>query len=167
MYNQQLFYGTQSFETTNGSLPCKCIVYRPWIYSTNSSQDLKQSIDKFVESVITYAISHNYTTIGNIIYNILHIIKYSILAFPSIGCGQLGYDPKLIAEYMIGETYRQLKTLLASQLDVSFVLLPEQQNVFQAFVDQLNIVQSINDTPLTIAFNKQSIQMKIRMILIV
>ena len=68
---------------------------------------------------------------------------------------------------MIGETYRQLKTLLASQLDVSFVLLPEQQNVFQAFVDQLNIVQSINDTPLTIAFDKQSIQIKIRMILIV
>jgi hypothetical protein len=63
---------------------------------------------------------------------------------------------------MIGETYRQLKSSLSSQLIVSFVLLPEQQNVFRAFADQLNTVQSIDDTPTSIVFDKQSIQIKIK-----
>jgi len=87
-------------------------------------------------------------------------MKNSILAFPSIGCGQLGHDPKIIAEHMIGETYRQLKTSLQSQLIVSFVLLPEQKNVYDAFTDQLSIVQSIDDTPTSISFDKQSMQIK-------
>jgi O-acetyl-ADP-ribose deacetylase (regulator of RNase III) len=82
-------------------------------------------------------------------------MKNSILAFPSIGCGQLGRDPKIIAEHMIGETYRQLKAL-QSPLIVSFVLLPEQKNVYDAFADQLSVIKSIDDTPTSISFDKQS-----------
>ena len=41
---------------------------------------------------------------------------------------------------MIGETYRQLKNSIQSQLIVSFVLLPEQKNVYDAFADQLNMM---------------------------
>ena len=73
----------------------------------------------------------------------------------------MGHDPKLIAEYMVGGTYQHLKNSLSSQLIVSFVLLPEQQNVFRAFTDQLNTVQSIDDTPISIFFDKQSIKIKI------
>jgi len=87
-------------------------------------------------------------------------MRNSILAFPSIGCGHLGHDPKIIAEHMIGETYRQLKTSLQSQLIVSFVLLPEQKNVYDAFADQLNMIKNIDDTPTSIPFDKQSTQIK-------
>ncbi len=84
--------------------------------------------------------------------------KNSILAFPSIGCGQLGHDPKIIAEHMIGETYRQLKNAIQSSLIVSFVLLPEQKNVYDAFADQLKMMPNVDDTPTSITFDKQSIR---------
>ncbi len=87
-------------------------------------------------------------------------MKNSILAFPSIGCGQLGHDPKIIAEHMIGETYRQLKTSLQSQLIVSFVLLPEQKTVYDAFANQLSMTKRIDDTPTSISFDKQSTEIK-------
>jgi hypothetical protein len=87
-------------------------------------------------------------------------MRNSILAFPSIGCGQLGHDPKIIAEHMIGETYRQLKTSLQSQLIVSFVLLPEQKNVYDAFANQLSMTKRIVDTPTSISFDKQSTEIK-------
>lgn len=92
------------------------------------------------------------------------MMRNLILAFPSIGCGQLGHDPKIIAEYMIGEIYRQLKSLLQSQLIVSFVLLPEQKNVYDAFANQLSIVKNIDNTPFSIPFDKQSTQIKTRFI---
>jgi hypothetical protein len=57
---------------------------------------------------------------------------------------------------MVGETYRQLKVSYQSQLIVSFVLLPEQQNVFDAFADRLNTIKSVNDMPISVPFNKQS-----------
>ncbi|CAF1000281.1 unnamed protein product [Rotaria sordida] len=144
-FNQQSSYGTSAFETKGGNLPCKQIVFRSWICDKTQLQNLKQSIDTFITSVITYALHHNLTTI----------------AFPSIGCGQLGFDPKLIAEYMIGETYRQLKILVHLQLIVSFVLLPEQQNVYDAFIDRLNKIQFIEDKPTSISFNKQTVRIKL------
>jgi O-acetyl-ADP-ribose deacetylase (regulator of RNase III) len=83
-------------------------------------------------------------------------MRNSFLAFPSIGCGHLGHDPKIISEHMIGETYRQLKNSFQSQLIVSFVLLPEQKNVYDAFADRLNMIQHNDDTPTSIPFDKQS-----------
>ncbi len=91
-------------------------------------------------------------------------MRNSILAFPSIGCGQLGHDPKIIAEYMIGETYQQLKTSLQTQLIVSFVLLPEQKNVYDAFADQLSMMKSIDDTPTSLSFDKQSTRIKMNLL---
>ena len=78
------------------------------------------------------------------------------LAFPSIGCGQLGHDPKIIAEFMIGEIYQLLKISLQTPMEVSFVLLPDQKNVYDAFVNQLKMMSNVDDTPTSIPFDKQS-----------
>ncbi len=53
-----------AFETSGGNLLCKRIIFRPWRYHKNDSQNLKESIDAFVASIITYAVAHNLTTIG-------------------------------------------------------------------------------------------------------
>ncbi|CAF3802833.1 unnamed protein product [Rotaria sp. Silwood1] len=105
-FNEQSLYGTQEIETTGGNLPCKHIVFRPWTCDKNQIQNLKSSIATFVTSIISYALCNKLTTI----------------AFPNIGCEQLGFDPKLIAEYMINETYQQLKVSAHSALIISFVL---------------------------------------------
>jgi hypothetical protein len=60
-----------------------------------------------------------------------------LIAFPSVGCGKLGFDPSIIAQNMIDETQTQLKSI-TSKLDVSFVLLSTQQNVYDEFVKYLN-----------------------------
>ncbi|CAF1335504.1 unnamed protein product [Rotaria sp. Silwood1] len=145
VYNQQPSNSILEFETTGGNLPCKKIVFRPWICNKNQTQNLKPSIITFVQSVISFALHHKLTTI----------------AFPSIGCGQLGFDPKLIAEYMIGETYEQLKNTVHSTLIVSFVLLPGQKNVYDAFTDRLNKIQMIDDKPTSISFDKQIVRIKL------
>ncbi|CAF4582707.1 unnamed protein product [Rotaria sp. Silwood1] len=145
VYNQQPSNSILEFETTGGNLPCKKIVFRPWICNKNQTQNLKPSIITFVQSVISFALHHKLTTI----------------AFPSIGCGQLGFDPKLIAEYMIGETYEQFKNTVHSTLIVSFVLLPGQKNVYDAFTDRLNKIQMIDDKPTSISFDKQIVRIKL------
>ncbi|CAM4906998.1 unnamed protein product [Rotaria socialis] len=145
IYDQQSWCGLLAFETDGGYLPCKKIVFRPWTCDKNQPQNLKQSIDTFITSVIACAREHNLTTI----------------AFPSIGCGQLGHDPKLIAEYMIAETYRQLNILVHSQFVVSFVLLPEQRNVYDAFSDRLNQLQTVENKPTSISFDKQIVRIKL------
>lgn len=59
---------------------------------------------------------------------------------------------------MLDKTYQEIKASPQSQLIVSFVLLPEQKNVYNAFVDQLDGIRSILETPASISFDKQSIQ---------
>jgi hypothetical protein len=64
MYKQQSSSGALAFETDGGSLPCKKIAFRPWTSDRSNPQNLKQSLETFVTSVITYAVRHNWTTIG-------------------------------------------------------------------------------------------------------
>jgi hypothetical protein len=83
------------------------------------------------------------------------------LAFPSVGCGQLGFDPSIIAKHMIDETQTQLKTL-NSKMDVSFILLSSQQNVYDEFVKYLNSTQPLSATTSKIpATSKTNSQLKI------
>ncbi|CAF1379978.1 unnamed protein product, partial [Rotaria sp. Silwood1] len=145
IFDQQSSNGTLTFETSGGNLSCMQIAFRPWTCDKYQPQNLKQSIDTFISSVITYALRHNITT----------------LAFPSIGCGQRGYDPKLIAEYMIDETYRQLKSSVHPKLIISFVLLPGQQSIYDAFSDRLNAIKIIEDKPTSISFDKQTVKIKL------
>ncbi len=64
VYNQQSSFGLSSFETECGNLPCRKIAFRPWASDKSDPQMLRQSVATFVTSVITYAVSHNWTTIG-------------------------------------------------------------------------------------------------------
>ncbi|CAF5069218.1 unnamed protein product, partial [Rotaria socialis] len=64
IYDQQSWCGLLAFETDGGYLPCKKIVFRPWTCDKNQPQNLKQSIDTFITSVIACAREHNLTTIG-------------------------------------------------------------------------------------------------------
>lgn len=64
MYKRQLALGTSAFETSGGTLPCKGIIFRPWTSDPYPRQGLKQSIEAFVASIISYAIQHNLTTLG-------------------------------------------------------------------------------------------------------
>ena len=68
---------------------------------------------------------------------------FVLLAFPAIGCGQFNFDPMLIARSMLLATRDQLKTL-KSKIKVSFVLLPEQRNVYDAFVQCVNEIEAID-----------------------
>ena len=58
---------------------------------------------------------------------------------------------------MIGETHRQLKDYVTAPMTIAFVLLPEQKDGYNAFVDQLKLITQHDDTPIDIAFDKQSI----------
>ena len=69
----------------------------------------------------------------------------------------MSYSPTLIAEHMVGETYKSLKVLTQSHLSVAFVLLPEASIVYDAFADQMNTIQNKTSIPTTITFEKQSI----------
>ncbi|CAF1511634.1 unnamed protein product [Adineta steineri] len=117
-YNTLMSNAHQTITTSNGSLPCKRILFLPW---QSSPATLKPSLSEFISTAITHAVKNQYKTI----------------AFPSVGCGKLGFDPSIIAKYMIDETKRQLETI-NSKLDVSFILLPNQQNVYDEFVKYLN-----------------------------
>jgi hypothetical protein len=87
---------------------------------------------------------------------LLHLSSL-VSAIPSIGCGQLAFDPQVIAEHMLGETYRQLTMSPQFPLTVSFVLQASQPHVFDAFAQQLKILTLIDkDTPTTVPFNKKS-----------
>ncbi|CAF3345786.1 unnamed protein product, partial [Rotaria sp. Silwood2] len=136
---------TPEIETTGGNLPCKQIIFRSWIFDKNQIQNLRPSIARFVTSVISYALHNKLTTI----------------AVPSIGCESLDVDPKLIAEYMIDETYQQLKNSIHSSLIISFVLLPQQQSVFDAFADQLETIRIIENKPASVVFDKQIVRIKL------
>ncbi|CAF3645504.1 unnamed protein product [Rotaria sordida] len=111
--------------TSNGTLPCKKILFIPSKVDSSNSSFLQTSLSEFVSTAITYVSDNGYKT----------------LAFPSVGCGKLGFDPSIIAKYMIDETHVQLINN-TSNIDVSFILLPSQQNVYDAFVKHLNTIQT-------------------------
>ena len=67
---------------------------------------------------------------------------------------------------MIAETYRHLKDATQSSLTVSFVLLPDQQTIYDAFIQQLNVCRVANDTPIQLIFEKQSISTDVRRLFI-
>ncbi|CAF2720745.1 unnamed protein product [Rotaria sp. Silwood2] len=82
------------------------------------------------------------------------------IPFPRIGDEPFDFDYKLIAEYMIDETYQKLKTSVHYPLIVSFVLLPEQHDTYGAFADPLETIRIIEDKPTSISFDKQNMELK-------
>ncbi|CAF0928899.1 unnamed protein product [Adineta ricciae] len=136
---------------SSGALPCKKIIFLPWQPGASNPHILKPSLSTFVTSAIDYAVKNQYKSI----------------AFPSVGCGKLGFDPSIIAKHMIDETQEQL-VKINEQLDVSFVLLPSQKNVFDEFVKHLNSIRSSRTTvpkptasALTSTIGKTSVDSKV------
>ncbi|UJR31949.1 hypothetical protein I4U23_019422 [Adineta vaga] len=115
--------------TCNGALPCKKILFIPWQSGQSNPHILKPSLSTFVSSAINYVIKNQYKT----------------LAFPSVGCGKLGFDPSIIAKHMIDEALTQLGSN-NNQLNVSFVLLPDQNNVYDEFVKYLQCIKPSRTT---------------------
>lgn len=65
------------------------------------------------------------------------------LAIPAVGCGKHNFDPSLIAEATLRETRKNLLEI-ESKMKVSFVLLKEDQHVYDAFVQRLDQLEAVD-----------------------
>ena len=72
-----------------GHIKSKCVYFLPWKPNSDDSV-FRTSIKTFVANAISRAVLENYRTI----------------AFPAIGCGQLGCSAKVIADVMVEEAYQ-------------------------------------------------------------
>jgi hypothetical protein len=114
----------EPFETNAGLLRCRKLLFLPWEVNQTDKEAFCQSIRNFVSKAVQHAVKAHHTSI----------------AFPSIGCGQLNIDKNVIANEMLVEAQNQL--LRANVLlQIIFVILPEQIDVFQAFETKLENLQ--------------------------
>ncbi|CAF1359198.1 unnamed protein product [Adineta ricciae] len=107
-------------ETPGGALFCKRIFFVKW-EPNHDPQTLRISLTDMVSTVIQSAISHKFTSI----------------AFPAIGCGNLGCSVNIVVETLV---FEMKKCLLKRQLPwtVKFVIEPSQQNVYDEFWTQVS-----------------------------
>ncbi|CAF4640671.1 unnamed protein product, partial [Rotaria sp. Silwood2] len=119
--------------TSGGTLPCKKIFFIPWSPISHDPADVKSSLSTFVSTAFIIA---NSAGLKNI-------------AFPAVGCGKFNFDPLIIAKYMLHETKKQIKTSKI-KMNISFILLSNQQNVYDAFIKYLNLLESVD---LTVSYN--------------
>ncbi|CAF3896260.1 unnamed protein product [Rotaria sordida] len=85
LQNGQITYN--GYETSGGQLFCQRLLFVPWTTQKLDDRNLRQSIHIFFTTAIIHALNTQQTSI----------------AFPALGCGELKYDPKLIAEHVIPE----------------------------------------------------------------
>ena len=124
-YNTNLqMSSSESFETHAGQLPCRRILFLQWQINQSSNEKFYSSIRNFVGKAVQHAIKAHYTSI----------------AFPSIGCGQLNIDKNIVANEMLAEAQTQLLSANVL-LQINFVILPEQADVFQTFREKLESLQ--------------------------
>lgn len=103
----------KGYITSGGQLFCQQLLFLPWTTEKLNDEDLRQSIHTFFTTAIEYARNDQQTSI----------------AFPALGCGQLKYDPKLIAEIILDETQRCANY----NLKILIVLLESKQAEYKAF----------------------------------
>ncbi|CAF1430186.1 unnamed protein product, partial [Adineta steineri] len=117
----------EPFETNSGNLKCRKLLFLPWEINRTNNDTFYQSIRNFVKKAVQYAIKTHHTSI----------------AFPSIGCGQINVDKNIIANEMLVEAQKQLLTGNVL-LQIIFVILPQQIDVFNAFQSKLDNLQTGN-----------------------
>ncbi|CAF0757202.1 unnamed protein product [Rotaria sp. Silwood1] len=115
---------SEPFETNSGNLPCRKLLFLPWEINQTSQEAFYQSIRNFVSKAVQHAIKLHHTSI----------------AFPSIGCGKLNVDKNIVANEMLTEAQTQLLSANVI-LQINFVILPEQIDVFEAFQAKLKNLQ--------------------------
>ncbi|CAF1056140.1 unnamed protein product [Rotaria sp. Silwood1] len=119
-------------ETGPGNLNCKAILFVPWVTQTISdSKILSNSIFEFVSK-----------SLHHILY---HPKVYRTVAFPAIGCGLIQCPVNIVAHAMIDATITKLKETML-YFTVSFVILPNQFNVYQGFANKLASIKQSSET---------------------
>ncbi|CAF4572585.1 unnamed protein product, partial [Rotaria sp. Silwood1] len=119
-------------ETGPGNLNCKAILFVPWVTQTMSdSKILSNSIFEFVSK-----------SLHHILY---HPKVYRTVAFPAIGCGLIQCPVNIVAHAMIDATIAKLKETML-YFTVSFVILPNQFNVYQGFANKLASIKQSSET---------------------
>lgn len=118
-YQQQK---SASIYTDGGNLPCKRIYFIPC--PKLSSKADKWVFRKFVSEAIRMAINDPNTNVRSI-------------AFPAIGCGQLGCSANFVAKTLILAISYEFEHQSSVRLDVSFVIQQQQTVVFNAFQTEL------------------------------
>ncbi|CAF3880404.1 unnamed protein product [Rotaria sp. Silwood1] len=115
----------EPFETNAGQLQCRKLLFLPWEMDRTNEEAFYQSIRNLVRKAVQHAIKAHYTSI----------------VFPSISYGKFNVDKNIIANQMLVEAQKQL---LAANvlLQIIFVILPEQSDVFEAFQAKLESLQN-------------------------
>ncbi|CAF4224636.1 unnamed protein product [Rotaria socialis] len=113
--------------TTGGTLSCKEIYFIPWSPDSHDSADVKSSLHSFVSAAYTLAIAKGSKS----------------MAFHAVGCGKMNFDASTIAKYMLRETRKEL-IKIKIKMNISFVLLPSEQNVYDQFVKHLNQMETVD-----------------------
>lgn len=116
---------------------------RIYFLQTEADDDqdvLEKSLANFVSNTIDKAIEEGYQSI----------------AFPAIGCGQSGCSIATVAQAMIRQAYHYF---IIYDLSISFIIQPEQADVFHEFRKQLNLFkESTLSTSETIGSEKIEIE---------
>ncbi len=118
---------SEPFEINSGQLKCRKLLFLRWKMDQTSNETFYQSIRNFVAKAVEYAIKAHHTSI----------------AFPSIGCGKYNFDKNIIANEMLVEAQKQLLTANVL-LQIIFVILPTQNDVFKVFQAKLDNLQKGN-----------------------
>ena len=105
------------YSTPGGELLCQRLLFIPWTTEKLNVRDLRQSIHTFFTAAIEYALKTQQTSI----------------AFPALGCGELRYDPELIAEVILDETERHANY----NLKILIILLKDKTEAYEAFCFKL------------------------------
>ncbi len=63
-YNAKKASNRQVYTTSNGTLPCKKILFIPWTVNPSDPTSLKTSLSEFVSTAITYTSKKGYNTLG-------------------------------------------------------------------------------------------------------
>jgi O-acetyl-ADP-ribose deacetylase (regulator of RNase III) len=105
-------------ETSSGKLLCKKLFFLPWMrHKLDDQTNLRHSIRVFFTAAIEHAVRTCKTSV----------------AFPALGCGELNYDPTVIAELILDETERYANF----NLKIFIVLLPNNQAAYHIFCRKL------------------------------
>jgi hypothetical protein len=111
-------------QTNGGTLNCKQILFSTWAPLINDDQELRKSIDMFVSKSIEYA------------------IKDRNLTSMAFAISDAQTNERVLVEEMIAIAKKQLESKKL-QLNISFILLPEQQTLHNQFFTQLGAMQDI------------------------
>ncbi|CAF2131733.1 unnamed protein product [Rotaria magnacalcarata] len=132
------------FELDSGQLLCRKLLFLTWNINQTSQEAFYQSIRNFVSKAVQYAIKAHHTSI----------------AFPAIGCGKFNFDKNIVANEMLVEAQRQLLSANVL-LQINFVILPTQNDVFEIFQAKLESLQKgnveINDIQMEYSFTTLTI----------